>query len=130
MSKRLLILVDDEPVTSRTLALDLADAGYRVETAADRGEALEMMERAPFDLLIAPERRGGGRALVEEFRRVRPGAKVVLMTTDPDARRPLEWRDAVARVRKPFDLEEFRSVVDRLLQTSRPLGRGGERSAK
>lgn len=118
MSKRLLILVDDEPVTSRTLALDLADAGYRVETAADRAEAIEMMERAPFDLLIAPERRGGGRGLVEELRQVRPGAKVVLLTTDPDARRPLEWRDAVARVKKPFDLEEFRSVVDRLLRSA------------
>ena len=119
MSKRLLILVDDEPVTSRTLALDLADAGYDVETAADRNEAIGMMERRAFDLLIAPERRGGGRGLVEELRRVRPDAKVVLLTTDPDARRPLEWRDAVARVKKPFDLEEFRSVVDRLLRSKR-----------
>jgi DNA-binding NtrC family response regulator len=118
MSKRLLILVDDEPVTSRTLALDLADAGYRVETAADRREAMRMMERTPFDLLIAPERRGGGRGLVEEFRRVRPGAKVVLMTTDPDAAVTLEWRDAVARVKKPFDLEEFRSIVERLLRST------------
>lgn len=126
MSKRLLILVDDEPVTSRTLALDLADAGYRVETAADRAEAIEMMERTPFDLLIAPERRGGGRGLVEELRRVRPGAKVVLMTTDPDARRPLEWRDAVARVKKPFDLEEFRSVVDRLLRSAAEANRSAK----
>ncbi len=126
MSKRLLILVDDEPVTSRTLALDLADAGYRVETAADRAEAIEMMERTPFDLLIAPERRGGGRGLVEELRRVRPGAKVVLMTTDPDARRPLEWRDAVARVKKPFDLEEFRSVVDRLLRSAAEASRSAK----
>ncbi len=126
MSKRLLILVDDEPVTSRTLALDLADAGYRVETAADRAEAIEMMERTPFDLLIAPERRGGGRGLVEELRRVRPGAKVVLMTTDPDARRPLEWRDAVARVKKPFDLEEFRSVVDRLLRSAAETSRSAK----
>lgn len=123
MSKRLLILVDDEPVTSRTLALDLADAGYRVETAADRREAMRMIERTPFDLLIAPERRGGGKGLVEEFRRVRPGGKVVLMTTDPDAPVTLEpvtleWRDAVARVKKPFDLEDFRSVVERLLRST------------
>jgi DNA-binding NtrC family response regulator len=74
-----------------------------------------MMERTRFDLLIAPERRGGGRALVEEFRRVRPGAKVVLLTTDLDVGEPLVWRDAVARVKKPFDLEEFRAIVGRLL---------------
>jgi DNA-binding response OmpR family regulator len=118
MSKRLLILVDEEPVTSRTLALDLADAGYRVETAADRNEAIRMMQRVPFDLLIAPERRGGGRGLVEELRQVRPGAKVVLMTTDPEEELLEAW-DAVARVKKPFDLEEIRSVVDRLLRPSK-----------
>src|SRR6185503_14327042 len=54
-----------------------------------------------------------------------------------DARRPLEWRDTVARVKKPFDLEEFRSVVDRLLRTKSrngvagsPARVRGERSAK
>lgn len=130
MSKRLLILVDDEPVTSRTLALDLADAGYRVETAADRREAMRMMERTPFDLLIAPERRGGGRGLVEECRRVHPGAKVVLMTTDPDAAGAPEWRDAVARVKKPFDLEDFRSIVARLLATTLESNGSARGSAK
>jgi DNA-binding NtrC family response regulator len=118
MSKRLLILVDGEAVTSRTLALDLADAGYRVETAADRVEALRMMKHHAFDLLIAPERRGGGKGLVEELHRVQPSAKVVLMTTDPDAKGQSEVSDAVTRVKKPFDLEEFRAVVERLLRGS------------
>ena len=118
MSKRLLILVDGEAVTSRTLALDLADAGYRVETAADRVEALRMMKHHAIDLLIAPERRGGGKGLVEELHRVQPSAKVVLMTTDPDAKGQSEVSDAVTRVKKPFDLEEFRAVVERLLRGS------------
>ena len=116
MSKRLLILVDGETVTSRTLALDLADAGYRVETAVDRVEAIRMMKRNSFDLLIAPERRGGGKVLVEELQRVQPSAKVVLMTTNPDAEGQPEVGDAVTRVMKPFDLEEFRAVVERLLR--------------
>jgi len=118
MSKRLLILVDGEAVTSRTLALDLADAGYRVETAADRVEAIRMMKRSSFDLLIAPERRGGGKVLVEELQRVQPSAKVVLMTTNRDAEGQPEVGDAVTRVMKPFDLEEFRAVVERLLRVS------------
>lgn len=126
MSKRLLILVDDEPVTSRTLALDLADAGYRVETAADRVEAMRMMRARSFDLLIAPERHGGGKGLVEELHRVQPSAKVVLMTTDLDPRGRWEASDAVARVQKPFDLEEFRAVVERLLRVV-PDGVGPDR---
>jgi len=116
MSKRLLIVVDDEPVTSRTLALDLKDAGYRVEVAADRTDAVRMLRHETFDLLIAPERRGEARGLVEELRRVQPGAKVVLMTTDAEQNGRGDVNDAVERVKKPFDLEEFRAVVDRVLR--------------
>jgi DNA-binding response OmpR family regulator len=126
MSKRLLIVVDDEPVTSRTLALDLADAGYCVEVAADRTDAFRMMRLESFDLLIAPERRGGAKGLVEELRRVQPGAKVVLMTTDADQNGRGEANDAVERVKKPFDLEEFRAVVERILR-SKPEATGSAR---
>ena len=126
MSKRLLIVVDDEPVTSRTLALDLADAGYRVEVAADRTDAFRMMRLESFDLLIAPERRGGAKGLVEELRRVQPGAKVVLMTTDADQNGHGEANDAVERVKKPFDLEEFRAVVARILR-GKPEASGSAR---
>jgi len=117
MSQRLLILLDDEPVTSRTLALDLADAGYRVSTAADPREALRRLETEPIDLLIADESRETGDAsrIVDEVRRVRPGTPVILMTTGPEAEGPAPTEGSVERVRKPFDLEEFRAIVGRLL---------------
>jgi DNA-binding response OmpR family regulator len=138
MSKRLLILIDSEPVTSRTLALDLSEAGYVVDTAEDDHEAIEKIRSVPFDLLIATEgpERGSVEAsgMVARMRRIRPAAKVVLMTTDSE-RVEASGGDAsagggvpavpeggagdagsVVRVRKPFDLEEFRSVVERLLE--------------
>jgi hypothetical protein len=58
---------------------------------------------------------------------VQPGAKVVLMTTDAEARGRWEGSDAVARVKKPFDLEEFRAVVERLLRVG-PERMGPERN--
>jgi DNA-binding response OmpR family regulator len=115
MSKRLLILTEDEPVTTRALALDLTDAGYRVETAVDRDDAIRRSRAVPFDLLIATEPRGeGGGAFVERFRRVRPAAKVVLMTTGQPGR-GLQVDETGARVAKPFDLDDIRSLVGRLL---------------
>lgn len=114
MSKRLLIMIDSEPVTTRALALDLTEAGYDVETAYDPAQAMRMVRRAPFDLLVAPESPQDGGGFVDEFRRVHPAAKVVLMTTD-GSRSPAE-SDSGIRVTKPFDLEEFRSVIDRLLE--------------
>lgn len=117
MTKRLLILMEDEAVTTQALALDLMEAGYRVETALDGEEAARKIGRDRFDLLIAPERtRGGAAKVVEAFRRRRPTAKVVLMTTDGGKRRGVEKMEAGVRVRKPFDLEDFRSVVNELLE--------------
>ena len=124
MAQRLLILLDDEPVTSRALALDLEDAGYRVSTAVDRREVLRRIQSEPIDLLIADESResAGDGPVVDEVRRIRPEAKVLLMTTHPDrdgkeGKGKGKGRPAspVARIRKPFDLEEFRATVGRLL---------------
>jgi DNA-binding response OmpR family regulator len=112
----LLILIDDEPVTSRTLALDLADAGYRVDTAADAGEVLRRLRSHPVDLLIAAESRDEEESrMIDEAQRIRPHTKVVLLTTSAETEAPGTPAKAVARVRKPFDLEEFRAVVGRLL---------------
>jgi DNA-binding response OmpR family regulator len=125
MSKRLLILTDDEPVTTRALALDLTDAGYRVETAMDRDEAIRRSRAVPFDLLIATEPRGGEPGFVERFRRIRPAAKVVLMTTR-HPQKGFELDETGARVGKPFDLDDIRSLVERLLDR----GNDAIRSAK
>ena len=54
--------------------------------------------------------------VVEEARQIRPGAKVVLMTTDWEEGESNGRMAGVTRVRKPFDLEEFRAVVDGLLE--------------
>jgi DNA-binding NtrC family response regulator len=115
--------MDDETVTTQALALDLTEAGYRVETAVDGEDAARKIGRSRFDLLIAPERsRGGSAKVVEAFRSRRPTAKVVLMTTDGGKRRGVERMEAGVRVRKPFDLEDFRSVVNELLETDSTAG--------
>ncbi|HMB69348.1 MAG TPA: response regulator [bacterium] len=120
MFKRLLILMDDEPVTTRALALDLRDAGYRVETAAGPEEAIRRMRSVPFDLLIAAEERGvEGSRLVDGLRKIHPAAKVVMMTTG-EPRRGYRLDASGARVGKPFDLDDMRSLVERL------VGKGGE----
>jgi DNA-binding NtrC family response regulator len=116
MSKRLLIVIDQEPVTTRALELDLRDAGYHVETASDETEAIHKLGCSSFDLLIAaePARRDLAQTFLAAFRRVQPAAKVVWMTTD-DRPRLGAVQGREARVKKPFDLEQFRSVVGQLL---------------
>lgn len=116
MPKKVLIL-DDEPVTTRALALDLRDAGYRVDTASDQDEAARKIRGTSFDLLIAStgSAKEEERQVLEWWKRVKPAAKVVLMTTEESRRERVEMNEEGAMVRKPFDLEEIRSVVSRLL---------------
>jgi DNA-binding response OmpR family regulator len=116
MPKKVLIL-DDEPVTTRALALDLRDAGYRVDTARDGDEAVRKLRGSSFDLLIASEHSVGDESeeVLAWWWRVRPAAKVVLMTTEDTRNKRIEIIEKGAKVHKPFDLEEFRAVVERLL---------------
>ena len=46
------LLVEDEPALAAAVADSLADAGYRVERAADGEEALERVEDRSFDLVV------------------------------------------------------------------------------
>ncbi len=121
MAKRVLIL-DDEPVTTRTLILDLSEAGYEVDRAADADEVVRKFRQSAFDLLIASDCFPGtadGGDLVAACRRARPAAKVLLMTTEGIRDGRVELSEVGARVRKPFDLEEFRAVVAQVLEMER-----------
>ncbi|MDP6803073.1 MAG: response regulator [Gemmatimonadota bacterium] len=126
MPGRLLILMDDEPVTTRALALDLSEAGYEVETAVDEVDALRRFDKDPYDLVIAAEDAGsGGGGFVKNLRLASPSAKVVVMTTRGGRRERVRMEPGGARVRKPFDLDEFRLLVDRLL-ASETTGESGK----
>jgi CheY-like chemotaxis protein len=81
---RTVLVVDDEPDVRDYLAQILRDAGFRVKTAADGVEALELMQREPPDFvsldLVMPRR--SGHKLLYEMRRDRrlSGIPVLIVT--------------------------------------------------
>jgi DNA-binding response OmpR family regulator len=52
MTKRRILLVEDEPGLRRTLKDLLASSGYNVETSGDGAEAQDRAEREAFDLIV------------------------------------------------------------------------------
>lgn len=120
-TERILLAEDDEVV--RTLAVNVLEAfGYSVLTAADGEEALALFRNDPEGIhlvlldVIMPKK--SGRAVYEEVRRLRPGAKVLFMSgytadvmnardlLEPDLpilRKPISPKDLLKKVREVLD---------------------------
>jgi len=85
---RTVLVVDDEPDVRDYLAQILRDAGFRVRTAADGAEALELMHDEPPDFvsldLVMPRR--SGHKLLYEMRKDRRLADIPVLIVTAHAR--------------------------------------------
>jgi len=107
------LLVDDEELTLRALSRAVKKIGTSV-TAPSGYAAVSVLEKdEAFDVIVTDliMDEGSGRDLIEWVQAYRPHllSRMVLMTgmTHPDLDAPAN----IPRMRKPFDLEEFRKTV-------------------
>jgi two-component system response regulator PhoP len=115
-----LLLVEDDPNLSRSLTLQLEQAGYSVEKSTDGREGLYYAREYPVDLAIVdlglPSMSG-----VELIKQLRADGKEypILVLTARD-----RWQDKVEALElgaddyvvKPFNVEELLARVDALLR--------------
>jgi len=82
LSKRVLI-VEDDPDTSMTLAETLRDSGYRVLTAMDRDEATSILQSDEVDTVLLDYMMPGQSAsqFLHRVRNVYPNLRIILSTT-------------------------------------------------
>ena len=80
-----ILLVDDERSIRITLGEFLRDAEYEVETAEDADQAMEMLSRDDFDVVVTDiiMPRITGVKLLEAIRESAPRVQVILMTGEP-----------------------------------------------
>jgi len=117
-----ILVVDDEPDLGAVLATRLRRAGYEVSVASDGLEALELIGRAPPDLVLLDLRMPRLDGL-ETLRRLRhDGATarlpVIVMTANAepaDRARALEG-GAAACLAKPFEAREVLEQIRLLLE--------------
>ena len=115
-----LLLVEDDPNLSRSLSVQLEQAGYSVEKSTDGREGLYYAREYPVDLAIVdlglPSMSG-----VELIKQLRADGKEypILVLTARD-----RWQDKVEALKlgaddyvvKPFNVEELLARVDALLR--------------
>jgi DNA-binding response OmpR family regulator len=116
-------VVDDEPLILHLVTLVLNDAGYEVDAAKDGAAAWDMLQLNRYDLLITDNEMPdvSGIDLLKKIHAAGMTLPVIMasgtMPTEELARQP--WLEPVARLNKPFALEEFLRMVEKIL---RPTG--------
>ncbi|HET8528007.1 MAG TPA: response regulator transcription factor [Gaiellaceae bacterium] len=121
------LVVDDDPPIRRMLERTLAAEGYRVETAADGGQALAAVERSVPDLLVLDVAMPGvdGLAVCRRVRERGLALPILLLTARDSVRDRVAGLDAGADdyLVKPF-------AADELLARARALLRRGREPAE
>lgn len=126
MGKRRVLVADDECLLAHTLARALAKQGLEVTTVASAEEALDQVRGSFYDLCFLDWRFPGldGLQALPVIKEISPTTRVVFMTASETT--PAE-RDAIDRyadffLRKPFNMDEVRTLAPRLLGGGSGLG--------
>src|SRR5947207_809219 len=115
------LVVDDEKAMVLALKGLLSKEGYHVETAGSGEEALRRIETGSFHVVITDLSMNGvgGMQVLEHARRVDPDLAVVMITAYGAEKIAVQAMKlgAVDYVPKPFDNDELRLVVRRVMDT-------------
>jgi CheY-like chemotaxis protein len=114
-----ILIVDDEPEIRAFMSDALGIFGYDVRAAADADEAVTLVARTPFDLVLSDLRLPGLRGwdFVTRLRRLDPAPAVIMMTgSAPDDDDLRQVRDAgITVLHKPVQLPQLQTAVSTTL---------------
>lgn len=117
---RRILVVDDDPHINRLLCTRLTARGYDVATAASGEEALALLNNTPSDVIFLDISLPGisGLQTLAEIRQQRLDAAVIMTTAFGSEQVAVEAlrQGADDYLRKPFESDEFRRVLDRTVQ--------------
>jgi CheY-like chemotaxis protein len=107
-----ILIVDDEPAI-RSLTSQIAErCGCLVQTACDASDALDQLEKFPFDVLLTDNYMPGmsGLELVQRVKeKFGSSIKIILMSADEGL------PPSLCRLPKPFGRREFLRALDSVL---------------
>ena len=112
-----ILIVEDDVITRRNLSVLLSDEGYDVDEAGDGVQALEILARRTFNLVLSDivMPRMDGLKLLQQLHVMAPQMPVVIMTSyvsDSLSRVPA---GAAEFIQKPFVLDDLLFKVQRAL---------------
>jgi CheY-like chemotaxis protein len=120
LKKYKILVVDDEPGWRDLLCLELTTENQEVRTASSAGEALDLLRKESFDLVITDVRMPGkldGIDLIQTCRQGNPAQKAILITgyaVEEKIEQALV-QGSVLCLKKPFESRELLGALQSLL---------------
>lgn len=120
-----IIIVDDEELMRYSLTAAFRNDAVEVVAVGDGKTAFQVLGLAAVDLCILdvhlPDM--SGLTIMEQLRRASPGTRIIIMTGSEvtDAMFKTVRENAHALLAKPFELEQLKAFVARLLDADGPL---------
>ncbi|MBS2025525.1 MAG: sigma-54-dependent Fis family transcriptional regulator [Deltaproteobacteria bacterium] len=115
-----ILIAEDDRVIRFSLAQNLADAGYEVETAEGVADARRLFDAEGFDAALVDIRLkdGDGLDLLEDLRKDVPQLPVIIVTAFGDSERTIRAMKAGAfeYLTKPFELDVLLNLLDRAVK--------------
>jgi CheY-like chemotaxis protein len=117
------LIVDDEAALRQLLETSLSRKGYKVATARDGLEAIDMLGRGEnkFDVVLLDLNMPGatGIEVLKVLKVIQPGAKVLVLTghLTPETRTAFEQLGQKHFMRKPYTLDELGRQIRAVLAT-------------
>ena len=119
------LIAERDKLLRLMIAKLLQVSGYRVITCGDGLQALELIARQSFDLIIADLMLPGvgGMEVLKCVKENQPRAKVILVTDTPSSETLLEakYAGAYSYLRKPLQLRQFLLILKDAIEHSRLL---------
>lgn len=121
MTGNRVLIIDDEIVLSRSLAMTFRDDGFEVTTAESGEAAMEILESAAPQVVLLDLRLPGmdGIQVLEHIRRHDESVGVILMTAYGDTQTTVEAikRGAFNFINKPFELADIKALVHQAFES-------------
>jgi DNA-binding NtrC family response regulator len=117
--KSKILVVDDEEALRTVLSSELTSEGYDVRSAGDGDEAIAILAKEPFRLILLDIKmpRMNGFEVLRHVKKHYPSTRVVMLTAFADLKNAIESKKLGAEdfVSKPYDLVDLLTTIERVL---------------
>ena len=115
-----ILVAEDEEITLNNIVDTLQEEGYKVASSRNGTDALQMIEKDHFDVLITDIKMPGmsGIELLDKVRVHHPETEVIIITGFGSISSAVEAmkKGAVDYITKPFDLDELLLKAGKIFQ--------------